>query len=113
MDSIRIYHNPSCSKSRQTLQLLKDKGYDPKVIDYLKTPPDVEELKDILTMLGLSAIELIRNKDYRELSLSETDDEHELIARMVKYPQIMRRPIVVRGKRACLGRPPENVLGIL
>ena len=108
-----IYHNPRCTKSRQTLKLLREQGIEPKVIEYLKNPPDEQTLRRLLKKLGISAKELIRRKEHRALQMEETDDNDQLIARMVAHPEIIERPIVVVGRQACLGRPPENVLELL
>ncbi len=110
---VTIYHNPRCTKSRQTLALLKEHDVEPTVIEYLQTPPDAATLKQLLKKLGMKPQELIRRKEYRALGLEETDDPAELIARMVDNPQIIERPIVVRGSAARVGRPPEVVLEIL
>ena len=110
---VTIYHNPRCSKSRQTLALLREQGIEPQVVEYLKTPPDAKTLAGLVNKLGLAPRELIRRKEYRELGLPETDDPHELIRRMVEHPEIIERPIVVVGRAARLGRPPEQVLEIL
>ena len=110
---ITIYHNSRCSKSRQTLALVRDEGHEPAVVEYLKTPPDESTLKTLLVKLGLEAKDLIRRKEYRALGLPETDDATELIARMAAHPEIIERPIVVVGKQARLGRPPETVREIL
>jgi arsenate reductase len=113
MSRVTIYHNPRCTKSRQTLALLKEQGVEPEVVEYLKTPPDAETLRGLLSKLGLSPRALIREREYRALGLPETDDADELIGRMVAHPQIIERPIVVAGTAARLGRPPERVLEIL
>ena len=113
---IVIYHNPRCSKSRATLGLLEEQGKHPQVVEYLKTPPTSAELKKILKMLGLKPRELIRSKEkeYREAGLG---DEHmtdaQLIEAMVRHPKLIERPIVIKGSKAALGRPPEKVLEIL
>lgn len=114
--SVRIYHNPRCSKSRETLALLEQRGLTPEIIKYLDTPPDADQLKVLLERLGMrSARELMRTKEeeYRTLGLAEVTDEAELIAAMVAHPRLIERPIVVKGERAALGRPPEQVLDIL
>lgn len=116
MTDITIYHNPNCTKSRQTLELLKEKGFNPHVIEYLKNPPSAEELKGILNKLGMSAVEIIRTgePEYRELGLLNSRyTEEGLIDIMVEHPKLIERPIVVHGDKAAIGRPPENVLGIL
>lgn len=108
---VTIYHNPRCTKSRQTLALLNEQGADVEVIEYLKEPPDEATLTKLVKQLKLaSPRELIRSKEYKALDLPETDDPAELIRRMAENPQIIERPIVVHGKQARLGRPPENVL---
>ncbi|PHS73289.1 MAG: arsenate reductase (glutaredoxin) [Porticoccus sp.] len=113
---ISIYHNPRCSKSRQTLALLEDRGLAPNIILYLENPPDRKSLKDILGKLGITARQLLRKGEdaYRENNLA---DEHltetQLIDAMVANPKLIERPIVINGSRAALGRPPENVLEIL
>ena len=111
-----IYHNPRCSKSRQTLALLEERGIAPGVVDYLKTPPSVAELKTILEILGLRPRDLIRKGEplYGELGLKDRDlDDEALIALMVANPILIERPIVVSGGKAAIGRPPESVLEIL
>ena len=111
-----IYHNPRCSKSRQTLALLEERGIGPRVVDYLKTPPSAAELKTILKKLRLRPRDLIRKGEplYAELGLKERDlDDDALIALMVANPILIERPIVVSGGKAALGRPPASVLEIL
>lgn len=114
--TVRIYHNPRCSKSRQTLQLLEQHAVTPEVVEYLKTPPDAAELGRLLDMLGLEPRELMRTgeAEYRE---SGADDpglgRDQLIALMVAHPRLIERPIVVSKGKAALGRPPERVLDIL
>ena len=111
-----IYHNPRCSKSRQTLALLEERGISPRVVDYLKTPPSAAELKAILKKLGLRPRDLMRKGEplYAELGLKDRDlDDDALIALMVANPLLIERPIVVSGGKAALGRPPESVLEIL
>ena len=113
---VTIYHNPRCSKSRQTLKLLQDNGIQTKIIDYLKTPPSETELKSILQRLGISARELMRTKErvYKEQDLGDPErDSAELISAMVNQPILIERPIVLAHGKAVLGRPPENVLSIL
>ena len=111
-----IYHNPRCSKSRQTLALLEEKGVSPRIVDYLKTPPSAAELKTILKKLGLRPRDLMRKGEprYAELGLKDRDlDDDALIALMVANPILIERPIVVSGGKAAIGRPPESVLEIL
>jgi arsenate reductase (glutaredoxin) len=111
-----IYHNPRCSKSRQTLALLEERGIGPRVVDYLKTPPSAAELKTILKKLRLRPRDLTRKGEplYAELGLKDRDlDDDALIALMVANPILIERPIVVSGGKAAVGRPPESVLEIL
>ncbi len=111
-----IYHNPRCSKSRQTLQLLQDKGVEPEVVLYLETPPSKETLAELLKKLDISARDLLRSGEdaYKELQLKDKNlSEKQLIDAMVQHPILIQRPIVVKGDRAVLGRPPENVLELL
>ncbi|WP_135081019.1 arsenate reductase (glutaredoxin) [Terasakiella sp. SH-1] len=112
--SVVIYHNPRCSKSRQTLQLIEEKGVEPEVILYLETPPAVEELKDIIAKLGISPRELLRKKEAKEAGLNDDSlSDDELIKGMIANPRTIERPIVVKEEKAVLGRPPENVLDLL
>jgi arsenate reductase len=111
-----MYHNPRCSKSRQTLALLNDKGIEPDIIEYLKTPPDSGQIKKILKLLGLSPRELMRTKEdlYKEKNLNdETLSDDKLIATMIENPVLIERPIVLANGKAAIGRPPENVLDII
>lgn len=113
--SVTIYHNPRCSKSRQTLQLLRDQGVEPEIVEYLSDTPDTSTIAAILMQLGLSARQLMRTKEavYKELNLASVDDEDALIAAMAENPILIERPIVLSGGKAALGRPPESVLEIL
>jgi arsenate reductase len=116
MPATVIYHNPRCSKSRQTLDLLNEHGVDAEIVEYLKTPPDAETLERILDMLGLQPRELMRSNEtaYQELGLDDASlSREQLIAAMVEHPKLIQRPIVIRGSKAALGRPPEDVLEIL
>ncbi len=111
-----IYHNPRCSKSRQTLQLLKDNGIEPVVIEYLNTPPDKAQLKAILKQLGLSPRELMRQKEkeYKDNNLDNPSlSDEALIDAMIAHPKLIERPIVLTDKGTALGRPPESVLEVL
>jgi arsenate reductase (glutaredoxin) len=113
---LKIYHNPRCSKSRETLSLLQQQADDIDIIDYLKNPPTAAELTRLLTMLGLNARELIRSKedDYLKLGLADPSlSEQQLINAMVAHPKLIERPIVVNANKAAIGRPPSNVLTIL
>ena len=114
--TVTIYHNPKCSKSRETLALLQEKGVKPKVIEYLKTPPDAATLKKIIKLLGIGPRDLMRRKEepYKALGLDDPKVSNDaLIAAMVAHPVLIERPIVVANGKAALGRPPENVLAIL
>jgi arsenate reductase len=111
-----IYHNPRCSKSRQALQLLRDRGVEPEIVQYLKTPPAAEELEKTLELLGREPRELMRTKEkeYQELGLADEGlSRGELIAAMVEHPRLIERPIVFKGEKAVVGRPTEKVLEIL
>jgi arsenate reductase len=114
--TIRIFHNPRCSKSRATLALLQEQGIEPEIVLYLESPPDAGELRIILDKLGMSPRELMRTgeAEFRQQGLDDeslTDDE--LITAMVANPKLIQRPIVLAGGRAAMGRPPESVLDIL
>ena len=115
MAKVTIFHNPRCSKSRQALKLLEEKGAEVEVVKYLETPPSKEELKALLKMLGISARELMRTKEaiYKELGLKEVDDEERLIEAMVAHPKLIERPIVIKDGKAIIGRPPEKVITLL
>ena len=113
--TIRIFHNPRCSKSRATLTLLQEQGIEPEIVLYLESPPDAGELRIILDKLGMSPRELMRTgeAEFRQQDLDDeslTDDE--LITAMVANPKLIQRPIVLAGGRAAMGRPPESVLDI-
>jgi arsenate reductase len=111
-----IYHNPHCSKSRQTLQLLQDHHIEPEIIEYLKTPPSREQLETILDMLGLEPRQLMRTKEveYKELGLDdESLSRDQLIDAMLATPKLIERPIVIKDGKAAIGRPPEKVLDIV
>lgn len=115
-EPIRIFHNPRCSKSRRTLELLTERGIEPEIIRYLETPPTEQELSDILEMLGRQPRELMRSgeNEYKELGLDNPDlSRSQLITAMVATPKLIERPIVLANGKAALGRPPENVLTIL
>ncbi len=116
-DAVTIYHNPRCSKSRETLSLLQSRGVEPQVVLYLETPPDAATLRHLLQMLNLtSARDLMRQKEdlYCTLNLADsTLSEEALIQAMVENPKLIERPIVVKRGQARIGRPPEQVLAIL
>lgn len=112
----KIYHNPRCSKSRETLKLLQDQGIDPEIILYLDTPPDAKTLSGLLKKMKLKPRELMRTKEkeYKEQGLNDPDlSDDQLIDAMIATPKLIERPIVVHGNKAALGRPPEQVLEIL
>ena len=112
--SVTIYHNPRCSKSRQTLALLEDKGVEADIIEYLKTPPSAKELKTLLGKLGVSAKDIVRKKEAAAAGVDPSAlSETALVDAIAANPAILERPIVVNGSKAAMGRPPENVLGIL
>lgn len=111
--AVTIYHNPRCTKSRQTLALLTEKGVQPEVIEYLKTPPSVDELTHILSLLGMEPAQLLRKKEAREEGVDPALPAADLIAQMVAHPKVIERPIVVANGKARVGRPPESVLEIL
>ena len=111
-----IYHNPSCSKSRETLQILKNSNLTPRVIEYLDEPPTRQELKAIIKMLGVSARDLLRTNEqiYQQAKLeNDALSEDEIIAAICQHPVLLQRPIVVSGNRAVIGRPPTQVLNII
>ena len=113
---VKIYHNPRCGKSRQTLQLLQEQGIEPEIIEYLKTPPSADELNDILLKLSMEPRDLMRKKEaeYKASGLNdETLDRQVLINGMVSHPILIERPIVIANDKAAIGRPPEAVLIIL
>lgn len=115
MSNFVIYHNPRCSKSRNTLALLEENGVTPEIVLYLENQPSAAEITDLLAKLGIGAAALVRKgeQEYKDAGLSAESSEAELIAAMAEYPRLIERPIVVSGKRAVLGRPPENVLELL
>ena len=114
--SITIYHNPRCSKSRQTLQILQDKGIEPTQVLYLDNPPTAQELEALLDKLGKTPRDVLRKGEeaYKALGLADKSlSDAALIKAMVENPKLIERPIVVSGNKAVLGRPPENVLDLL
>ena len=116
MKEFTIYHNPRCSKSRQTLQILRDRGIEPNIVEYLKTPLKKDELKKISTSLGLRPKEFVRKNesDFKERKLADDiEKDDKMIEAMAAYPKIIERPIVVLKDKAVLGRPPENVLKLI
>ncbi|TWA64418.1 arsenate reductase [Azospirillum brasilense] len=113
MSNITIYHNPRCTKSRQTLELLRSRGVEPTVVEYLKTPPTPAELKAILDKLGKGPRDILRAKEAAEAGIAKDLDGDALIAALSANPAAIERPIVVTGDKARVGRPPESVLEIL
>ncbi|HET8705512.1 MAG TPA: arsenate reductase (glutaredoxin) [Pseudomonadales bacterium] len=115
MSKFTLYHNPRCSKSREALQLLKDKGIEAEVVLYLENPPSVAELKKIVSKLGISAKALLRTKEdeYKALGLANEEREAAILQAMHEHPKLIERPILLANGKAALGRPPENILSIL
>ena len=114
--STQIFHNPRCSKSRQTLQLLYDYDEDVEIIEYLKTPPTAKQLRDIVKMLGIKPRQLLRKteKEYKLAGLDNQDlTDKQIIDAMVEYPKLIERPVVIKDGQARIGRPPELVLEIV
>ena len=116
MQNVQIWHNPRCSKSRQALELLEESGVEKDVVKYLEEKPDKETIKKLLKMLGFSsARELMRTKEaiYKELKLKDETDEERLIEAMVEHPKLIERPIIIKGDRAIIARPPQRVTEFL
>lgn len=116
MDPLIFWYNPRCSKSREALALLRKEGAEPVIVEYLRTPPSVPELEHVLALLGLEPRELMRDTEpaWKEAGLDDpTLDRAALLAAMVAHPILIQRPIVIRGSRAVLGRPPERVLDLI
>lgn len=113
--AITIYHNPRCSKSRQALALLEEHGVQPDIVLYLEAPPSASEIAGLLKKLGITAAQLVRHgeAEYKACGLSKNASDKDIVTAMAKHPKLIERPIVVRGNRAVLGRPPENVLALL
>jgi len=112
---MKIYHNPRCTKSRETLAILKSKGLEPEVILYLENTPTKSELKKVVKMLGISPQQLLRKGEavFKEQYKGKTLSDDEWLEAMIAHPKLIERPIVVEGNRAVIGRPPENVLELL
>lgn len=112
---MKIYHNPRCSKSRETLKLIEDANAEVTIIEYLKTPPSREELETIIQQLGIEASQLIRKgeADFKDNFKGKTLSESEWIDAMVAYPKLIERPIVIKDQKAVIGRPPELVLDLI
>ncbi|MBT5331091.1 MAG: arsenate reductase (glutaredoxin) [Porticoccaceae bacterium] len=116
MTQYKIYHNPRCSKSRQTLALIEEAGIEPEIVLYLENTPSTDELAAVIKKLGISARDLLRKgeEEYKSLGLSNTElSDQSLIEAMSQNPRLIERPIVVANDRAVLGRPPENVLELI
>lgn len=112
---MKIYHNPRCSKSRQTLALIEDAGANVEIIKYLEEIPSKEELTAIIKLLGITPLQLVRKgeKDWKENFKGKELTDAEVIEAMIAYPKLIERPIVIKDNKAVLGRPPENVLDLL
>ena len=115
MATIRLYHNPRCSKSREALELLRARGVEPEVVEYLRTAPSLEDLQTLQSALGAPVREFVRAGDalYAELGLDDASSDSELLDALAANPSLLQRPIAVRGTRAVVGRPPERVLELL
>ena len=115
MSKVTIFHNPKCSTSRKTLALLQERGVEPVIVEYLKSPPTKEEVKSFLALLGGDAHAIVRKKEpvYAESGLTAASTAEEVAAAIAQHPVLLERPLVIHGKKAALGRPPENVLNIL
>ena len=112
---MKIYHNPRCTKSRQTLALLQEKGHSPEIVLYLETPPSKKDLKALLKKLDLKASQLVRKGEaiYKEAYKGKELSEAEWLDALIEHPKLIERPIVLNGNKATIGRPPELVLDIL
>jgi len=111
-----IYHNPRCSKSRETLQLLNDRGVEPEIIEYLENPPNSQELRRVVELLGVRVRDLVRTTEsiYQEVGLDDDNlSDDELIEAICENPALLQRPIVISGNRAVIGRPPSRILEII
>lgn len=116
MSQGKLYHNPRCSKSRQTLELLKSHDVEPEIVLYLDTPPNEAELLDVIKMLGITPRELLRKKeqDYKEQNLADEGlNDKAILQAMMQFPRLIERPIYVNNGKAAIGRPPENVLELI
>jgi arsenate reductase len=114
-DTVTIWHNPRCSKSREALKLLEDEGIVPDIVRYLDEAPSEAQLRDLLKMLGIGARDLMRTKEalYKELGLKDVADEDALIKAMAEHPKLIERPVVIKNGKAVIGRPPENVVDLV
>jgi arsenate reductase len=115
MSTVQVWHNPRCSKSRNTVALLEEQGVEAEVLKYLDTPPSRDEIVDVLKMLGIGARELMRTKEdiYKELGLKDVMDEDKLIDAMTENPKLIERPIVIKDGKAAIGRPIENIIELI
>ncbi len=115
MSDVTIYHNPRCSKSRTTLALLEENGVSPDIVLYLETSPDAQEISGLLSKLGMTATQLVRSGEdaYKTCGLDKNATDAQIVAAMAEHPKLIERPIVVKGERAVVGRPPENVLALI
>jgi arsenate reductase (glutaredoxin) len=116
MDKVTIWHNPRCSKSREALTITQENGYDHNVVKYLDDSPCTDELKEVLKMLGFSsAREWMRTKEdiYKELNLKNETDEEKLIEAMAQNPKLIERPVLIKGKKAIIGRPTSVIVEFL
>ena len=115
MITVTIWHNENCSKSRNTLTLLKEQNIDIKVVNYLDNPPDYNEIANVLKMLGKTAREIMRTKEeiYLELELDKVNSQDKLIEAMINNPQLIERPIVIRDLKAAIGRPIDNIIELI
>ena len=113
--TMTIYHNPRCSKSRQALQILHDNGVEPEVMEYLKTPPDAAVLRNLIDKLNVPAHDVLRTKEdeYTVAGLSPQSSDAQIIKAIQENPILLERPIVVKGEKAVIGRPPEKVAELL
>jgi len=112
---IKIYHNNRCSKSRCGLQILEDSGKDFEIVKYLEETPSINELTDLIKLLGISPLQLVRKGEaiWKEKFKTQKLSDSELIEAMIKYPKLIERPIVINGNKAVIGRPPELILDII
>lgn len=115
MQEITIWHNPKCSKSREAIAILDASGCESKIVKYLETSPNTQEIKKVLMMLGINARALMRTKEelYKELKLGEESNEERLIEAMAQNPKLIERPIIIKGNKAIIGRPPSLIVDFL
>ena len=115
MNRVTIWHNPRCSKSREALSIIEEKGLEKEVVKYLETSPTQEEIKDVLVMLGISPRELMRTKEeiYKELKLKDVEDDAQLIKAMAENPKLIERPVLIKNSKAIIGRPTSIIAAFL